>query len=52
MSPTAALIDLSLYRTRKQAQQRARAMWSLYLRNAGLPDPQASTPSTRGIRHG
>ncbi|MDB5995581.1 MAG: hypothetical protein JWP42_2717 [Pseudomonas sp.] len=36
MNPTANIIDFTLYRKRKQAQQRARAMWELYARNAGL----------------
>jgi hypothetical protein len=36
MNPTDNLIDFTRYRKRKQAQQRARAMWELYARNAGL----------------
>ena len=36
MNPTANLIDFVAYRKRKQAQQRARAMWEMYARNAGL----------------
>lgn len=36
MNPTANLIDFVSYRKRKQAQQRARAMWEMYTRNAGL----------------
>ena len=30
MKPTAQLIDFARYRTRKLAQQRARAMWDMY----------------------
>ncbi|WP_219095992.1 hypothetical protein [Pseudomonas sp. UMAB-40] len=36
MNPTDNLIDFASYRKRKQAQQRARAMWEMYARNAGL----------------
>lgn len=36
MNPTANVIDFASYRKRKQAQQRARAMWEMYARNAGL----------------
>ena len=36
MNPTDNLIDFATYRKRKQAQQRARAMWEMYARNAGL----------------
>lgn len=36
MNPTDNLIDFASYRKRKQAQQRARAMWDMYTRNAGL----------------
>jgi hypothetical protein len=36
MNPTDNLVDLTHYRKRKQAQQRARAMWEMYARNAGL----------------
>ncbi|WP_448092571.1 hypothetical protein [Pseudomonas lini] len=36
MNPTDNLIDFTSYRKRKQAQQRARAMWEMYVRNAGL----------------
>ncbi|MNI67199.1 hypothetical protein D3C73_1228180 [compost metagenome] len=36
MNPTANLIDFVAYRKRKQAQQRARAMWEMYARHAGL----------------
>ncbi|WP_433766090.1 hypothetical protein [Pseudomonas putida] len=36
MNATDNLIDLNSYRKRKQAQQRARAMWEMYARNAGL----------------
>lgn len=36
MNPTATVIDFASYRKRKQAQQRARAMWGMYALNAGL----------------
>jgi hypothetical protein len=36
MNPTDNLIDFASYRKRKQAQQRARAMWEMYALNAGL----------------
>lgn len=36
MNPTDNVIDFASYRKRKQAQQRARAMWEMYARNAGL----------------
>lgn len=38
MNPTANIIDFASYRKRKrkQAQQRARAMWEMYALNAGL----------------
>jgi len=36
MNPTANIIDFASYRKRKQAQQRARAMWEMYARNAGV----------------
>jgi hypothetical protein len=36
MNPTANIIDFANYRKRKQAQQRARAMWEMYASNAGL----------------
>lgn len=36
MNATDNLIDLNSYRKRKQAQQRARAMWEMYARNAGM----------------
>ena len=36
MNPTDNLIDFASYRKRKQAQQRARTMWEMYARNAGL----------------
>jgi hypothetical protein len=36
MNPTDNLIDFANYRKRKQAQQRARAMWEMYARNAGF----------------
>ncbi|GID09049.1 MULTISPECIES: hypothetical protein [Pseudomonas] len=36
MNPTDNLIDFATYRKRKQAQQRARAMWEMYARNAAL----------------
>jgi hypothetical protein len=36
MNPTANIIDSASYRKRKQAQQRARAMWEMYALNAGL----------------
>lgn len=35
MNPTDNLIDFAAYRKRRQAQQRARAMWEMYARNAG-----------------
>ncbi|WP_223457253.1 MULTISPECIES: hypothetical protein [unclassified Pseudomonas] len=40
MNPTANVIDFVSYRKRKQAQQRARAMWEMYARNAGLQAAQ------------
>lgn len=36
MNTTDNLIDFASYRKRKQAQQRARAMWEMYARNAAL----------------
>ncbi|MGE8143744.1 hypothetical protein ACQKP7_00900 [Pseudomonas frederiksbergensis] len=36
MNPTANIIDFASYRKRKQAQQRALAMWEMYARNAGF----------------
>ena len=36
MNPTDNLIDFASYRKRKHAQQRARAMWEMYARNAGF----------------
>ncbi len=36
MKTTADIIDFASYSKRKQAQQRARAMWEMYARNAGL----------------
>lgn len=36
MNPTDNVIDFASYCKRKQAQQRARAMWEMYARNAGL----------------
>jgi hypothetical protein len=36
MNTTANIIDFVSYRKRKQAQQRAQAMWEMYARNAGL----------------
>jgi len=36
MNPTANVIDFVSHHKRKQAQQRARAMWEMYARNAGL----------------
>jgi hypothetical protein len=36
MNPTDNLIDFASYRKRKQAQQRARAMWEMYARSAGF----------------
>ena len=35
MKPTDNVIDCVQFRKRKQAQQRARAMWEMYARNAG-----------------
>lgn len=35
MNPIDNLIDFAAYRKRRQAQQRARAMWEMYARNAG-----------------
>ena len=35
MKPTDNVIDFVQFRKRKQAQQRARAMWEMYARNAG-----------------
>jgi hypothetical protein len=40
MNPTANVIDFASYHKRKQAQQRARAMWEMYARNAGLQAAQ------------
>jgi hypothetical protein len=36
MNTPANLIDFVSYRKRKQAQQRARAMWEMYAHNASL----------------
>jgi hypothetical protein len=36
MNRTDNIIDFASYRKRQQAQQRARAMWEMYARNAGL----------------
>lgn len=51
MNPTATVIDFAPYRKRKQAQQRARAMWEMYARSAGLQAAQwvqaATTSETR-----
>ena len=51
MNPTDNLIDFASYRKRKQAQQRARAMWDMYALNAGLQAIQwvqaAKTTETR-----
>jgi len=48
MKPTDNVIDFVQLRKRKQAQQRAHAMWEMYARNAGYPTfqwLQASQPT-------
>ncbi|GAB6406156.1 hypothetical protein [Pseudomonas sp. MHK4] len=52
MNPTDNLIDFASYRKRKQAQQRARAMWEMYARNAGLQAfPWVQTANAIETRH-
>ncbi|WP_177409419.1 hypothetical protein [Pseudomonas sp. QTF5] len=54
MNPTANVIDFASYRKRKrkQAQQRARAMWEMYARNAGLQATQwAQAAKASETRH-
>jgi len=45
MNPTDNLIDFASYRKRKQAQQRARAMWDMYTLQAGLPTVSTKRPT-------
>ena len=45
MNPTDNLIDFASYRKRKQAQQRARAMWDMYTLQAGLPTVSTNRPT-------
>lgn len=53
MNPTANLIDFVSYRKRKQAQQRARAMWEMYARNAGYQAMQwVQAAQSTETRHG
>ena len=52
MNPTDNLIDFVSYRKRKQAQQRARAMWEMYARNAALQAfPWAQVAKATETRH-
>ena len=51
MNPTTNLIDFVAYRKRKQAQQRARAMWEMYARNAGLGFQWVQAPPSNETRH-
>lgn len=37
MSQAATVIDFTLYRKRKLAQQQGRLLWALYAQRAGLP---------------
>ena len=53
MNPTDNLIDFASYRKRKQAQQRARAMWEMYARNAGYQALQwVQAAQSTETRHG
>ncbi|MDX9668263.1 hypothetical protein QMK50_25265 [Pseudomonas sp. P5_152] len=45
MNPTDNLIDFASYRKRKQAQQRARAMWDMYTLQAGLQTFTTARPT-------
>lgn len=36
MSQAASVIDFTLYRKRKQAQQQGRLLWAMYTQQAGL----------------
>ena len=51
MNPTDNLIDFASYRKRKQAQQRARAMWEMYTRNAGLAFQWVQASKATETRH-
>lgn len=52
MNLTDNLIDFASYRKRKQAQQRARAMWEMYTRNAGYQGlPWAQATQATETRH-
>lgn len=46
MSQAATVIDFTLHRKRKQAQQQGRLLWAMYAQQAGFAaQPESVTPS-------
>jgi len=46
MSQAATVIDFTLHRKRKQAQQQGRLLWAMYARQAGFAaQPESVAPS-------
>ena len=51
MSPTATVIDLTLHRKRKLAQQHGRLLWAMYAQQCGFSaQPGASSIHTKAPR--